>query len=38
VPAWHDAPGSKLRFWDFIRSMFDLARIWRDRVAGSRPG
>jgi dolichyl-phosphate beta-glucosyltransferase len=38
VPAWHDTPGSKLRFSDFVRSMFDLARIWRDRAAGSRPG
>jgi dolichyl-phosphate beta-glucosyltransferase len=38
VPAWRDTPGSKLRFRDFVRSTFDLARIWRDRVAGSRPG
>ena len=38
VPVWHDTPGSKLRFSDFVRSLFDLARIWRDRAAGSRPG
>jgi len=38
VPAWRDTPGSKLRFPDFVRSMFDLARIWHDRAAGPRPG
>jgi len=38
VPTWHDAPGSKLRFPDFIRSMLDLVRIWRDRVKSPRPG
>jgi glycosyltransferase involved in cell wall biosynthesis len=34
VPAWHDVPGSKLRATDFVRSLFELAAIWRDRRAG----
>ena len=34
VPAWHDVPGSKLRTSDFVRSMFELVAIWRDRHAG----
>lgn len=34
VPAWHDVPGSKLRTSDFVRSMFELVTIWRDRRAG----
>jgi dolichyl-phosphate beta-glucosyltransferase len=33
VPAWHDVSGSKLRAWDFARSLFDLAAVWRDRRA-----
>jgi dolichyl-phosphate beta-glucosyltransferase len=33
VPAWHDVPGSKLRTWDFVRAMFELVTIWRDRRA-----
>lgn len=33
VPAWYDVPGSKLAPLDFSRSMFDLARIWRERPA-----
>jgi glycosyltransferase involved in cell wall biosynthesis len=31
VPIWHHKPGSKLRWTDFIRAIFDLAGIWRDR-------
>jgi len=29
VPAWHDRPGSKLRWYDFARAMGELADIWR---------
>ena len=29
VPAWHDRPGSKLRWLDFVRAMVDLVYIWR---------
>jgi glycosyltransferase involved in cell wall biosynthesis len=36
VPAWHDKPGSKLRWYDFARAVVDLGYIWRERVA-SRP-
>jgi hypothetical protein len=38
LPAWHHVPGSKLRWTDFIRAMFDLGGIWRQRAGGSRPG
>ena len=31
VPAWHDVPGSKLRWYDFVRATVDLARIRRER-------
>jgi dolichyl-phosphate beta-glucosyltransferase len=37
LPAWHDMPGSKLRWYDFARAMVDLVYIWRDRVAGRPP-
>jgi dolichyl-phosphate beta-glucosyltransferase len=33
LPAWHDKPGSKLRWYDFARAMADVAHIWRERVA-----
>ena len=33
LPAWHDKPGSKLRWYDFARAMVDLVYIWRERVA-----
>ncbi len=29
VPAWHDQPGSKLRWYDFARAIGELADIWR---------
>jgi glycosyltransferase involved in cell wall biosynthesis len=35
LPVWHHVPGSKLRWTDFIRAMFDLAGIWRQRAGGS---
>jgi glycosyltransferase involved in cell wall biosynthesis len=31
VPAWHDIPGSKLRWYDFARAAIDLAHVWRER-------
>jgi dolichyl-phosphate beta-glucosyltransferase len=33
LPAWHDRPGSKLRWFDFPRAMIDLGHIWRERRA-----
>jgi glycosyltransferase involved in cell wall biosynthesis len=33
LSAWHDKPGSKLRWYDFARAMVDLGYIWRDRHA-----
>ena len=33
LPAWHDKPGSKLRWYDFARAMVDVGYIWRDRLA-----
>ena len=36
VPAWHDMPGSKLRWYDFARAAVDLGYIWRARVAHGR--
>ena len=33
LPAWHDRPGSKLRWFDFPRAMVDLGYIWRERLA-----
>ena len=33
VPAWHDIPGSKLRWYDFARAVVELGYIWRERVA-----
>jgi len=29
VPAWHDRPGSKLRWYDFARAVGELGSIWR---------
>ena len=37
LPAWHDKPGSKLRWHDFARAMADLWYIWRERVAHGPP-
>jgi len=31
LPAWHDKPGSKLRWPDFARAMVEVAYIWRER-------
>jgi glycosyltransferase involved in cell wall biosynthesis len=33
LPAWHDRPGSKLRWHDFARAAVELGYIWRGRVA-----
>lgn len=38
LPAWHDRPGSKLRWYDFARAMLELGYIWRQRVAHRPPG
>ncbi len=38
VPAWHDTPGSKLRWHDFARAVIDLGYIWRTRVAARAGG
>lgn len=32
LPAWHDQPGSKLRWYDFARAVLELGYIWRERV------
>lgn len=32
LPAWHDKPGSKLRWHDFARAMLDLGYVWRERA------
>jgi hypothetical protein len=37
LPAWHDRPGSKLRWFDLPRAMVDLGHIWRERLAHERP-
>lgn len=37
LPAWHDRPGSKLRWHDFARAMVDLGYIWRERMAHRPP-
>jgi glycosyltransferase involved in cell wall biosynthesis len=37
LPAWHDRPGSKLRWHDFFRAMIDLGYIWRERAAYRPP-
>jgi dolichyl-phosphate beta-glucosyltransferase len=31
LPAWHDIPGSKLRWYDFARAVVELGYIWRER-------
>ena len=38
VPVWHHQPHSKLRWSDFVRAMFDLVGIWRDRAKAGRGG
>ena len=37
LTAWHDKPGSKLRWHDRARAMVDLWYIWRERVAHRSP-
>jgi dolichyl-phosphate beta-glucosyltransferase len=34
VPSWRDVPGSKLKAFDFIRSIAELTAIWRKRRSG----
>ena len=33
LPAWHDKPGSKLRWYDFVRAMVEVGFIWRERAS-----
>jgi glycosyltransferase involved in cell wall biosynthesis len=37
LPAWHDRPGSKLRWYDFARSAVEVGYIWWERVAHRSP-
>ena len=37
LPAWHDRPGSKLRWHDFVRAAVELGYIWRERVGQRTP-
>ena len=37
LPAWHDIPGSKLRWYDFARAMVDLGYIWHARATWRSP-
>ena len=37
LPAWHDKAGSKLRWYDFVRALIDVAHVWRERVANRPP-
>ena len=36
LAAWHDKPGSKLRWHDFVWSMVELVYLWRERLQESR--
>jgi hypothetical protein len=38
LPAWHDRPGSKLRWYDFARAAIDLGHIWRERIGTDHQG
>jgi glycosyltransferase involved in cell wall biosynthesis len=38
VPAWHDVPGSKLKVWDFVRSIGELAAVSRSRRSARPTG
>jgi glycosyltransferase involved in cell wall biosynthesis len=37
LPAWRDRPGSKLRWYDFVRAMVEVAYVWRERLADPAP-
>ena len=32
LPSWHDKPGSKLRWYDFVRAIVELGYVWRERI------
>jgi glycosyltransferase involved in cell wall biosynthesis len=34
---WHDRPGSKLRWYDFVSAAVEVGYIWRERVAYRQP-
>lgn len=38
VPAWHDVPGSKVRWRDVPRAVVEILRIWRERATHRQPG
>lgn len=38
LPAWHDKPGSKLRWYNFVRAAVEVGYIWWERVAHRSPG
>ena len=31
--SWHDKPGTKLRWYDFVRAIVEVGYIWRERVS-----
>jgi dolichyl-phosphate beta-glucosyltransferase len=38
LPVWHDKPGSKLRWYDFVRAMVEVGYIWHERVTHRSSG
>lgn len=36
LDTWHDRPGSKLRWSDFVRAVIDIGYIWRERIRPRR--
>ena len=38
LPAWRDRPGSKIRWYDFVRSAVEVGYIWWERVTRRSPG
>ncbi len=37
LPRWHDKPGSKLGWYDFVSAAVEVGYIWRERVAYRQP-
>jgi dolichyl-phosphate beta-glucosyltransferase len=37
LPVWHDKPGSRLRWYDFVSAAVQVGYIWRERVAHRQP-
>lgn len=38
LPAWHDKPGSKLRWYDFARAVVEVGYVWHDRLTNRARG